>query len=263
MTEPLVHPTAVVSPRAEIGRDVRIGPFAVVGDGVRIGDRTRVGSHVVLEGPTTLGEDNVIFPFASVGHPPQDLKYAGEPTELRIGDRNQIREYVTIHRGTAGGGGVTRIGNDNLVMVSTHIAHDCLIGDRCILANAATLAGHVTIGDGVTVGALTPVHQFCRIGNHAFIGGGSVVVQDVLPFSRCQGNHARCYGENSVGLRRKGFSEDEIRRIHRAFRLLLAAKLNTTQAIEAIRADEALIADPNVAYIVEFTESSERGIVKR
>lgn len=263
MTDPLVHPTAVVSPRAEIGRDVRIGPFSVVGDGVRIGDRTRIGSHVVIEGPTTLGEDNVVFPFASVGHPPQDLKYAGEPTELRIGDRNQIREYVTIHRGTVGGGGVTRIGNDNLVMVSTHIAHDCLIGDRCILANAATLAGHVTIGDGVTVGALTPVHQFCRIGNHAFIGGGSVVVQDVLPFSRCQGNHARCYGENSVGLRRKGFSEDEIRRIHRAFRLLLAAKLNTTQAIEAIRADAGLVADPNVAYIVEFTESSERGIVKR
>jgi UDP-N-acetylglucosamine acyltransferase len=261
--EPLVHPTAVVSPDARLGVDVRIGPFAVVGDQVRIGDRTRVGSHVVIEGPTTIGEDNVIFPFAALGHPPQDLKYAGEPTELVVGDRNQIREYVTLHRGTAGGGGVTRVGSDNLIMISTHVAHDCRIGDRCILANAATLAGHVTVEDGATVGALTAIHQFCRIGRHSFIGGESVIVKDVLPFSRCQGNHARCFGENAVGLRRKGFSDDEVRRVHRAFRLLLAAKLNTTQAVEAIRADEALMADPNVAYLVTFIESSERGVIKK
>lgn len=262
MSEPLVHPTAVVSPRAEIGRDVRLGAFSVVGDGVRIGDRTRVASHVVIEGPTTIGEENTIFPFAAIGHPPQDLKYAGEPTELVVGDRNQIREYVTLHRGTVGGGGVTRVGSDNLLMISTHVAHDCVIGDRCILANGATLAGHVTVEDGATVGALSAVHQFVRVGRHAFIGGGSIVVKDALPFARSQGNHAHCLGENAVGLRRKGFSDDEVRHLHRAFRLLLAAKLNTTQAVEAIRADEALIGDSNVAYLVEFIESSERGVIK-
>ncbi len=263
MSEPLVHPTAVVNPRAEIGRDVRIGAFSVVGDGVRIGDRTRVASHVVVEGPTTIGEENTIFPFAAIGHPPQDLKYAGEPTELVVGDRNQIREYVTLHRGTVGGGGVTRIGSDNLLMISTHVAHDSVIGDRCILANGATLAGHVTVENDATVGALSAVHQFVRVGRHAFIGGGSIVVKDALPFARSQGNHARCLGENAVGLRRKGFSDDEVRRLHRAFRLLLAAKLNTTQAVEAIRAEEALTGDPNVAYLVEFIESSERGIIKK
>jgi UDP-N-acetylglucosamine acyltransferase len=263
MSEPLVHPTAVVSPRAELGRDVSVGPFAVVGEGVRIGDRTRVGAHVVVEGPTTIGEENTIFPFAALGHPPQDLKFAGEPTVLRVGDRNQIREYVTMHRGTAGGGGVTSVGSDNLLMVSAHVAHDCTIGDRCILANAATLAGHVAVEDGATVGAFSAVHQFCRVGRHAFVGGGSIVVQDTIPFARLQGNHARCYGENAVGLRRKGFAEDEIRRIHRAFRLLLASKLNTTQAVAAIRADASLAGDANVAYMVEFIESSERGVVKK
>lgn len=262
-SETAVHPTAVVSPRAELGEGVSVGPFAIVGDDVRVGDRTRVGAHVVVEGPTTLGADNVVFPFAALGHPPQDLKFAGERTELVVGDRNQIREYVTLHRGTAGGGGVTRVGSDNLLMVGVHVAHDCVVGDRCILANNATLAGHVTIESDATVGAFSPVHQFCRVGRHAFIGGGSIVVQDVLPFSRCQGNHARCFGENSVGLKRKGFGDDEIRRIHRAFRLLLAAKLNTTQALEAIKADPKLADDENVAYLVAFIESSERGVVKK
>jgi UDP-N-acetylglucosamine acyltransferase len=263
MSEPLVHPTAIVSPRAELGRDVSIGPYAIVGDGVRIGDRTRVGAHVVVEGPTTIGEENVIFPFAALGHPPQDLKYAGEPTELVVGDRNQIREYVTLHRGTVGGGGITRVGSDNLLMVSTHIAHDCHVGDRCILANAATLAGHVTVEDGATIGAFSAVHQFCRVGRQAFIGGASIVVKDALPFSRCQGNHARCFGENAVGLRRKGFSDDEVRNLHRTFRLLLAARLNTTQALDAIRADAALVGDPNVEYLVAFIESSQRGVIKK
>ena len=263
MSETLVHPTAIVSPRAELGRDVSIGPYAIVGDGVRIGDRTRIGAHVVVEGPTTLGEENVVFPFAAIGHPPQDLKFAGEPTELVVGDRNQIREHVTLHRGTAGGGGVTRIGSDNLLMVATHVAHDCQIGDRCILANAATLAGHVTVEDGATIGAFSAVHQFCRVGRHAFVGGASIVVKDALPFARCQGNHARCFGENAVGLRRKGFSDDDVRRLHRAFRLLLAARLNTTQALDAIRGDAALVADPNVAYLVAFIESSQRGVIKK
>ena len=261
--ETVIHPTAIVSPGAELGMGVHVGPYTIVGDGVRVGDRTRIRSHAVLEGPTTIGRENDIFPFTSIGQQPQDLKYAGEPTELVVGDRNTIREYVTLHRGTQGGGGVTRVGSDNLVMIGTHVAHDCLIGDRCILANAATLAGHVTVEDGATVGALTAIHQFCRVGRHAFIGGASVIVKDALPFSRCQGNHARCYGENAVGLRRKGFGDDEVRRIHRAFRLLLAARLNTTQALEAIRADAALAADPNVAYLVAFIESSERGVIKK
>lgn len=263
MTEHLIHPTAIVGAGAELGEGVQVGPYAVVGDDVRIGARTRIGSHVVVEGPTTIGEDNHIFPFASIGHAPQDLKYGGEPTKVVIGDRNQIREYVTVHRGTVGGGGVTRVGNDNLLMISTHIAHDCQIGNQCILANAATLAGHVTVEDGATVGALTAVHQFVRVGKFAFIGGQSVLVKDPLPYSRCQGNHARCYGENAIGLRRKGFSDDEVKRVHRAFRLLLAAKLNTTQALDAIRADDALLADPNIAYLVAFIESSERGVIKK
>ena len=263
MAGTLIHPTAVVSPGAKVGRGAEIGPFAVVGEGVRVGERTRVGAHVVVEGPTTIGEENVIFPFASIGHAPQDLKFAGERTEVVIGDRNQIREYVTVHRGTSGGGGLTRIGDDNLLMVGVHVAHDCVVGNKVIMANAATLAGHVTVEDGATVGALSAIHQFCRVGRHAFIGGASIVVKDALPFSRCQGNHARCFGENAVGLRRKGFGEEEIRRVHRAFRLLLAARLNTSQALEAIRTDEALMADPNVVYLVEFIESSERGVIKK
>ena len=262
MSDVTVHPSAVVSTNAELADGVQVGPFAVIGDGVRIGEGTRIGAHAVIEGPTTIGAENVIYPFASIGLPPQDLKFGGEQTELRIGDRNQIREYVTMHRGTVGGGGVTTVGDGNLLMVGTHIAHDCIVGNNCILANNATLAGHVTIEDGVTVGAFTPVHQFVRVGKNSFIGGGSVVVKDTIPFSRCQGNHARCYGENPVGLRRKGFSEESIRRIHRAFRLILSAKLNTTQAVEAIRADESLANDEHVDYMVAFIESSTRGVTK-
>jgi UDP-N-acetylglucosamine acyltransferase len=262
MTETRIHSTAIVSPAAELGLDVEIGPYSIVGANVRIGDRTRIGAHVVVEGPTTIGEENVVFPFASIGQAPQDLKFAGEQTELVVGDRNQIREHVTLHRGTAGGGGTTRVGSDNLLMVGAHVAHDCVVGDRVIMANGATLAGHVTVEDDVTVGAFSAIHQFCRVGRHAFIGGYSVCVKEPMPYARCQGNHARCYGENAIGLRRKSFSDDEIKRLHRAFRFLLAAKLNTTQALEAIRADTALLADPNVAYLVEFISSSERGVIK-
>jgi UDP-N-acetylglucosamine acyltransferase len=262
MGEPAIHPTAIVSPRAELGRGVRVGPYSVVGDGVRVGDDTRIAAHVVVEGPTTIGAGNEIFPFVSVGQPPQDLKYKGEPTELVVGDHNSIREYVTLHRGTPGGGGVTRVGSGNLLMAQAHIAHDCIVGDNCILANAATLAGHVTIEDGATVGAYSGVHQFCRVGRHAFVGGYSVVVKDALPFARTVGNHARCYGENAIGLRRKGFDDAAVKRLHRAFRLLLSAGLNTSQALDAIRADADLAGDPNVAYLVAFIESSARGVVK-
>lgn len=262
MSDLAIHPTAIVSPRAELGRNVRVGPYSVVGDDVRIGDGTTVASHVVIEGPTTIGDENRIFPFVSIGQPPQDLKYGGEPTELVVGDRNQIREYVTLHRGTPGGGGVTRVGSDNLLMAQAHVAHDCVVGNGCIMANAATLAGHVTVEDGAMVGAYSGVHQFCRVGRHAFIGGYSVVVKDALPFARTVGNHARCYGENAIGLRRKGFEDAAVKRLHRAFRLLLSAGLNTTQALDAIRADEALAADDNVAYLVAFIASSARGVVK-
>jgi UDP-N-acetylglucosamine acyltransferase len=262
MGEPAIHPTAVVSARAELGRNVRVGAYSVIGDGVRIGDDTRVAPHVVIEGPATLGEGNEIYPFASIGQPPQDLKYNGEPTELVVGDRNRIREYVTLHRGTPGGGGVTRVGSDNLFMVQAHVAHDSVVGDGCILANAATLAGHVTIEDGATVGAYSGVHQYCRIGRHAFVGGYSVVVKDALPFARTVGNHARCYGENAIGLRRKGFDDATVKRLHRVFRLLLSSGLNTTQAVEAIAGHEDLAADANVAYLLAFIETSVRGVVK-
>lgn len=262
MGSSLIHPSAIVSPNAILGEGVVIGPFAIVGDNVTIGDRTRIGAHCVLEGPTRIGTDNVFFPFGSIGLAPQDLKFGGEDTELHIGSHNQLREYVTLHRGTVGGGGVTRIGNHNLLMISTHVAHDCIIGNHNILANNATLAGHVTIEDYATVGALTPVHQFCRIGKHSFIGGASAVTKDTMPFSRNQGNHVRCFGENAIGLRRKGFPDETIRCIHRAYRLLMNSGLNTTQAVEAIRSKAELIADENVAYLVAFIESSTRGVAK-
>lgn len=262
MSEHGIHSSAVISDSAEIADGVEIGPYTVIGDGVRIGAGTRVMAHVVIEGPTTIGVDNVIYPFVSLGQGPQDLKYGGEPTELVIGDRNNIREYSNFHRGTVGGGGITRVGSDNLFMVATHIAHDCTVGDHIIMANQATLAGHVTVENATTVGAASSVHQFTRVGKHAFIGGHSVIVKDPMPFSRCQGNHARCFGENAIGLRRKGFDDESIRLIHRAFRLLLASKLNTTQALEAIHADESLMADANVTYLVAFIESSERGVIK-
>jgi UDP-N-acetylglucosamine acyltransferase len=259
---PLVHPSATVSPGAELGAGVEIGAFTVIGDGVRIGDCTRIASHVVIEGPTELGVENRVYPFASIGQAPQDLKFKGEATRLVVGDRNQIREYVTLHRGTEGGGGVTRVGSDNLLMVGAHVAHDCRIGDGVIMANQATLAGHVTVADGATVGAFSAVHQFCRVGRHAFIGGGSIVVKDALPFARSQGNHAKCYGENAIGLRRKGFDDASVRRLHRAFRLLLASSLNTSQALDAIRAEAELAADPLVAHLLEFIETAQRGVTK-
>jgi UDP-N-acetylglucosamine acyltransferase len=258
----VIHPAAIVSPGAELGEGVQVGAFSIVGDGVRVGDGTTVHSHVVIEGPTVIGAGNEIYPYASIGQPPQDLKYAGEPTELVIGDRNQIREYVTLHRGTTGGGGVTMVGNDNLLMVQAHVAHDCRVGSNVILANAATLAGHVTIEDGATIGAYSGVHQFCRVGRHAFIGGYSVIVKDALPFARTVGNHGRCYGENGIGLRRKGFANDEVARLHRAFRLLLNSGLNTSQAIEAINARPELAADSNVRYLLDFIATAARGVIK-
>ena len=255
-----IHPTAIISPHAELGRNVSVGPYSIIGDDVILHDDVRVASHCVIEGPSEFGSGSVFFPFVSAGQVPHDLKYRGERSWLRAGERNTFREFSTLHRGTEGGGNLTEIGSDNLFMAQAHVAHDCRIGDHVIFANGASLAGHVIVEDHATLGAYSGVHQFCRVGRHAFIGAWSVVVKDALPFARTVGNHARCYGQNTLGLRRKGFSSDEIARISRAFRLLLAAKLNTTQALEAIRQD--LGGWPEIDYLISFIESSERGVTK-
>jgi len=257
----MIHPTAVIDPGATVPASCRIGPYCTVGAGVELGENCELISHVVLEGPTRLGRGNRIFPFAVVGMRPQDLKYKGEPTRLEVGDDNQIREYVTIHRGTVTGGGVTRVGSRCLIMAYAHIAHDCVIGDDVIMANAATLAGHVTVEPHAVVGALCPVHQFVRIGAYSYIGGGTTITQDVLPFSLTVATrNVKAYGLNSVGLERRGFSRERIRRIHHAYKVLLASKLNTTQALAKLKAEGDLGED--VARLVQFIESSERGVLK-
>jgi UDP-N-acetylglucosamine acyltransferase len=255
-----VHPSAVVSPRARIGNGCFIGPFSIVGDEVELKDGVRLESHVVVDGRTVIGEDTHVFPFVSIGLPAQDLKYKGEPSETRIGKRNHVREFVTIHRGTAGGGMLTQIGDDCLLMAQVHIAHDCILGDGVIMANAATLAGHVIIEDNANVGAYSGVHQFCRVGREAYIGGYSVVVKDALPFALTVGNHARCYGLNTTGMKRRGYPAPVIRSLHRAFHLLLSAKLNTSQALEKIK--EELKDSAEVNSLVEFIETSKRGVIK-
>lgn len=255
-----IHPTAIISPNAELGKDVSIGPYSIIGDGVILHDDVRVGSHCVIEGPSEFGRASVFFPFVSAGQVPHDLKYRGERSWLRAGERNTFREYTTLHRGTEGGGNLTQIGSDNLFMAQSHVAHDCIIGDHVIFGNGATLAGHVLVEDHVTIGAYSGVHQFCRVGRYAFIGACSAVVKDALPYARTVGNHARCYGQNSIGLRRRGFSNEEINRLARAFRLLLAAKLNTTQALETIK--QELQGWPEIDYLIEFIETSERGVTK-
>lgn len=255
-----IHPTAIISSKAELGNNVTIGPYSIIGDDVILDDEVRVASHCVIEGPSEFGSGSVFFPFVSAGQPSQDLKYRGERSWLRAGERNTFREFTTLHRGTEGGGNLTEIGSDNLFMAQTHIAHDCRVGSHTIFGNGATLAGYVIVEDYATIGAYSGVHQFCRVGKHAFIGGYSVVVKDALPFARTVGNHARCYGQNTLGLRRRGFSSEEISRITHAFRLLLAAKLNTSQAVEAIRRE--LGGFPEIDYLVEFIESSKRGVTK-
>lgn len=255
-----IHDTAIVADGAVLGNDCYIGPFSTVGAEVSLGDGVRLDSHVVIDGTTAIGDETHIFPFASIGLAPQDLKYAGEPTATSIGKRNNIREFVTIHRGTAGGGGMTRIGDDNLFMAQAHVAHDCQIGNAVIMANAATLAGHVEIADRANVGAYSGVHQFCRVGLEAFVGGYSVVVKDAPPFAVIQGNHAKCYGLNRVGMKRRGYPRSTIERLDHAYHLLLTAKLNTTQAVERIR--EEITDCPEVDLLVHFIETSKRGVVK-
>ena len=255
-----VHPSAVVGPNARIGSGCFIGPYSIVGDEVELENDVRLDSHCVIDGRTTIGQGTRVFPFVSIGLQAQDLKYQGEPSETRIGQRNQIREFVTIHRGTAGGGMLTQIGDDCLLMAQAHVAHDCRIGDGVIMANAATLAGHVTIEDNANVGAYSGVHQFCRIGREAYVGGYSVVVKDALPFGLTVGNHARCYGLNTTGMKRRGYSREVISSLHRAFHLLLSSKLNTSQALEKIKQEIQDV--PEVDTLVRFIESSQRGVVK-
>ncbi|HKB67108.1 MAG TPA: acyl-ACP--UDP-N-acetylglucosamine O-acyltransferase [Pyrinomonadaceae bacterium] len=255
-----VHPTAVVSPNARIGSGCQVGPFSIVGDEVELKDGVRLESHVVIDGRTVIGEETRVFPFVSIGLPPQDLKYAGEPSETRIGRRNHIREFVTIHRGTVGGGMLTQIGDDCLLMAQAHVAHDCILGNGVIMANAATLAGHVIIEDNANVGAYSGVHQFCRVGREAYIGGYSVVVKDALPFALTVGNHASCYGLNTTGMKRRGYSTAVIHSLHRAFHLLLSSKLNTSQALEKIA--EEIRDSAEVEQLVEFIRCSSRGVTK-
>lgn len=256
----MIHPTAIVSPEAKIGDEVIIGPYCRIGDRVTIGNHCRFESHVIVEGPTTIGEDNRFFPFGTIGLPPQDLKFKGEDTRLTIGSGNVFREYVNIHRGTQSGGGHTVIGNDNFLMVYSHVAHDCWLGSHIIMANAATLAGHVTVEDHATIGAFSGVHQFCRIGTHGYVGGYSVITKDVLPYSRTVSErNTQAFGVNTIGLERKGFTPEQLRNIRVAFRLLLQSKLNTTQALEAIQAQ---IQSPEVQLLVDFIKTSNRGVIK-
>jgi UDP-N-acetylglucosamine acyltransferase len=256
-----IHPSAIIDPTAEIAETAEIGPYCIIGAEVQIGARTRLMANNYVEGATWIGEDNIFFPYSTVGVASQDLKYKGERAETRIGHRNRIREFVTIHRGTAGGGLVTQIGSDNLLMAYAHVAHDTLIGDHVIMANGATLAGHVTIGDWADISAFVGVHQFCRVGRHAFIGPHTVVTQDVLPYSLTVGKReVAVFGANRIGLERRGFDTAVIEALQTSLRLLTRSKLNTTQAIERIRAEAPACAEVN--ELLEFILTSDRGIVK-
>ena len=254
-----IHPSAIVAPGAIVPESCTVGPFSTIGPEVVLGEECRLISHVVLDGRTRIGARNTFYPFSNIGVAPQDLKYKGEPTETVLGDDNTIRESVTISRGTVGGGGITRLGSNNLLMTCAHVGHDCHVGSQVIMANAATLAGHVILEDFVTLGAFCPVHQFCIVGAHAFIGGGTIVTQDVLPFSKTSSRREnKAYGVNAMGLERRGFSPERIKALQKAFRLLLVSKLNTTQALEKIRELEG----EDVALLVRFIEKSERGVIK-
>lgn len=255
-----IHPTAVVDGASELGVGVQIGPFAVIGAGVSLGDRTRVDAGAQVHGPSRIGADNHIYPYACIGFDPQDLKFAGEETTLEVGDRNHFREHSTVHRGTGKGGGLTTVGSDNLLMVGAHVAHDCHVGDRNIFANNGTLAGHVEVADDAVIGAFSSVHQFCRVGRHAYIGGYSVLTRDVLPFVKTVGAKPACFGINRIGLERKGFQDDELTALERAYRVLVRSKLNTSDALAKLRQDFG--DSPHVSYLVEFVAGSQRGVIK-
>jgi UDP-N-acetylglucosamine acyltransferase len=255
-----IHPTAIIDPASELAGDVVVGPYAVIGAGVEIGAACRIGAHAVVEGPTRMGHHNVAHPFASIGAPPQDLKYGGEPTVLEIGDHNIVREFVTLNRGTPGGGGLTRIGSRNMFMAYAHVAHDCVIGDDVVMANAATLAGHVTIEDHAIVGGLVAIHQHVRIGESAILGGGAMVVLDVPPYCMAAGDRAKLHGLNMVGIRRRGFSRETIEALRAAYRILFSSGLRLADALGRLRAEFPDSAQ--VRHLAEFCSGSERGICR-
>ena len=255
-----IHPTALVAPDAELDPSVEVGAYAVIGPGVQVGANTRIGPHAVVQGPTRIGADNQIFQFASVGSAPQDKKYRGEPTRLEIGDRNVIREFVTLNRGTTKDEGVTRIGDDNLFMAYAHVAHDCRVGSHCVLANNATLGGHVHLGDWVIMAGFAAVHQFCKVGAHAFIANNAAVTRDVPPYVMAVGQPAVAHSINSEGLKRRGFTPEQIRNLRNAFRLLYRSGLkldDATAQLAAIAQEQ-----PEVRLIVEFLPQSTRSIVR-
>ena len=256
-----IHLQASVAPTAKLGSGLQIGPYAVVGDAVELGDGCVLHAHAVVQGPSKIGRENVFHPFSSIGGDPQDFGFRGEHVELVVGDGNTFRENVTISRGTAKGGGKTTIGNRNLFLASSHVGHDCHVGDSNLFVNGATLAGHVIVEDFATIGFCSPVHQFCRVGRYAYIGASTVITQDVPPFSLVvTERETTCFGLNKVGLQRKGFSEERMQALHRAFRLLLRSKLNTNQALGEMRA--SLADSPDVAELIRFIETAERGIIK-
>jgi UDP-N-acetylglucosamine acyltransferase len=256
----VIDPRAVVSPRAQLAADVTVGPFSVIGPDVEIGPGSIVGPHAVINGPTRIGAENRIFQFASIGDAPQDKKYQGEPTRLEIGDRNIFRENCTVNRGTTHDKGVTRVGNDNLFMAYSHVAHDCVIGDNVVFANCAALAGHVEIGDFVTLGGLTAVHQFVKIGAYAFSGGGTIVTKDVPPYVMVAGNPAEPHGVNAIGLKRRGFTEDQVRNIREAYRILYRSDLKLADAVDQLRVLGET--QPEVRTLVEFIGTSTRSLVR-
>jgi UDP-N-acetylglucosamine acyltransferase len=256
-----VHPTAIVDARAKVPASCQVGPYCVIGPEVELGERCRLVGHVAIAGPTKIGGDNAFFPFCAIGMDPQDVTYQGEATRLEIGDHNEIRECVTITRGTVKGGSLTKVGSHTLIMAYAHIGHDSEIGDHSMLVNGATLAGHVTVEEWAVVGALCPVHQFVRIGAHSYIGGGTTITQDVLPFSMTSAaRDTHAYGMNKVGLERRGFSKERVRKIHHAYKTLLASKLNTSQALEKLKAEPDRGQD--VDLLIRFIEASERGVIK-
>jgi UDP-N-acetylglucosamine acyltransferase len=256
-----IHPTAIIDARAKVPASCKVGPYCVIGADVELGENCHLVSHVAIEGPTKIGADNAFFPFCAIGMAPQDTSYRGEPTRLEIGDHNEIRESVTISRGTVKGGGITRVGSHTLIMAYAHIGHDSVIGDHCMLVNGATLGGHVIVEEWAVVGALCPVHQFVRIGAHSYIGGGTTITQDVLPFSMTSAaRNTHAYGMNKVGLERRGFSAERIRKIHHAYKTLLASKLNTSQALEKLKSEQDRGED--VDLLMRFIEASERGVIK-
>ncbi|HCF58122.1 MAG TPA: acyl-[acyl-carrier-protein]--UDP-N-acetylglucosamine O-acyltransferase [Myxococcales bacterium] len=255
-----IHPTAIVAAGAEIDGSVEVGPYAVIGPRVRIGAGTSVGPHAVIEGNTTIGRGNRIFQFASLGAIPQDLKFEGEETRLEIGDENQIREFVTMHVGTAGGGGLTRVGNKSLFMAYSHVAHDCQIGDGCILANCGTLGGHAVLEDHVIVGGLAGVHQFVRLGRHAFVAAGSLVTQDVPPYCTVQGDRAKLSGLNTVGLSRAGYTKEQMARVKAAYKTVFRTTLGLREAIAQVRAEHG--GNPEIDHFLAFLEGSERGVAR-